>query len=114
MSNWSRRAGFHFGSRERAVFDEVCREHRVPVRLVEELLELEVSEQRLKNEPVAELLRKYSHGTGSDVGIPKETGEAPDHAYRLLRLELSNFGPLVDMASPRSSRRSASSSTAGP
>jgi len=96
MSNWSRRAGFHFGSRERAVFDEVCREHRVPVRLVEELLELEVSEQRHKNGPAAEFLRNYAHRKGKDIGALKGAGDEPDHAYRLQRLELSNFGPLVD------------------
>jgi DNA sulfur modification protein DndD len=92
--SWSRKAGFSFGPSERLVFEEVCQAHRVPARLVEELLELEVSDQRHKKGPVAEKLRYWAgredHSDNRLRPTPDGTPDG-DGAYRLLSLRMTNF-----------------------
>jgi len=97
---WSRRAGFAFGPAERAAFAKVCEEHAVPARLVEELIELEVSEQRNKNAAASELLQQsLSRRTGSRTELMETASpEQQEVAYRIRRLKLGNFCVFADAA----------------
>jgi DNA sulfur modification protein DndD len=91
---WSRRAGFSFGKSERTVFNKVCSEYKIPARLVEQLIELEVSEQRNKNATVVDLVRRSAQREdhkNMDLRELASENAAQGGSYRIQRLSLVNF-----------------------